>query len=164
MKSHLKFSKEQIEEAVKKSLSISETMVNLGYKQFAGGSHACLSRNIKRLEIDTSHFLGQRANCGDKRIGGPARKKSAEEILVYHSNGRRGKTHRLRRAMLAKGKTERCFICGISSWMDKPFNLEIEHLDGDFQNDREENLEFICPNCHSQTPTFCRIKKRADMS
>lgn len=164
MKSHLKFSKEQIEEAVKKSLSISETMVNLGYKQFAGGSHACLSRNIKRLGIDTSHFLGQRANCGQNRIGGPAHKKSSDEILVYHNNGRREKTVQIRRAMIEIGKERKCYVCGISSWMDKPFNLEIEHKDGDFQNDREDNLEFICPNCHSQTPTFCRCKKRAGMA
>lgn len=160
---HLKFNKERIEEAVKKSLSISETMVNLGYKQFAGGSHACLSRNIKRLGIGTSHFLGQRANCGQWRIGGPAQKKTAEETLIYHSNGRRGKTVRLRRAMIEVGKEQKCYVCGIFSWMDKPFNLEIEHLDGEFQNDRKENLEFICPNCHSQTLTFCRNKKSARM-
>ena len=34
--------------------------------------------------------------------------------------------------------------------------LAVDHVDGDWRNDRAENLRFLCPNCHSQTPTFCR--------
>jgi hypothetical protein len=157
---HFRFSEAEVREAVNKSISIRETMVRLGYKQFAGGSHYCLSRAIKRLGIDSSHFLGQRAYSGDRVKSGRAKKKTPNEILVYHADGTRAKTPQVRRAMIAVGKIERCYICGIDSWMDRPFNLEIEHKDGDFQNDRRENLEFICPNCHSQTVTYCRCKKR----
>ena len=35
----------------------------------------------------------------------------------------------------------------------KPF-LEIEHIDGDYTNNRPENLDLICPNCHSLTTTY----------
>jgi predicted HNH restriction endonuclease len=32
--------------------------------------------------------------------------------------------------------------------------LEIEHIDGNFENNAEENLELLCPNCHSLTSTY----------
>lgn len=158
---HFKYSDEQVRNAVAESLSISEAMRKLGYKRFAGGSHFYLSKRIKKLAIDTSHFLGQRANCGMRRIGGPAQKKRASEILVYHDNGRRAPAFQLRRGLLEIGREEKCFVCGIVEWMGVRLILEIEHKDGDFQNDLQDNLEFICPNCHSQTPTFCRNKESA---
>lgn len=154
-----KYSKEQIAEAVKKCFSISEVMRHLGYTQYAGGSHFCLSKRIKNLKIDTSHFLGQRVNCGSRRISGRAKKKISSEILLYHKDGKRAKTYQLKRSLVEEGVVKKCFICGIDSWLDKPLTLQIEHKDGDFQNDTKENLIFICPNCHSQTPTYCKKKK-----
>lgn len=47
-----------------------------------------------------------------------------------------------------------CANCGISTWMEKPLTLELEHIDGDAYNNKDENLCLLCPNCHSQTPTF----------
>lgn len=37
--------------------------------------------------------------------------------------------------------------------------LEIEHIDGDFSNNKEENLTLLCPNCHSLTPTYKALNK-----
>ena len=37
---------------------------------------------------------------------------------------------------------------------DKPIVLELEHIDGNHSNNERENLEAICPNCHSQTDTW----------
>lgn len=47
-----------------------------------------------------------------------------------------------------------CSVCGISDWNDKPLVLELEHKDGNSENNEPNNLCLICPNCHSQTPTF----------
>lgn len=47
-----------------------------------------------------------------------------------------------------------CSLCGISEWKEKPITLEIEHKDGNSLNNLEENLCFLCPNCHSQTNTY----------
>jgi 5-methylcytosine-specific restriction endonuclease McrA len=38
-------------------------------------------------------------------------------------------------------------------WMNEPLTLELDHINGDPLDDRLENLRFLCPNCHSQTPT-----------
>lgn len=47
-----------------------------------------------------------------------------------------------------------CSICKISSWMDDPIVLEIDHIDGNFENNSLSNFRLICPNCHSQTSTY----------
>jgi hypothetical protein len=48
----------------------------------------------------------------------------------------------------------KCEMCGISEWQDKPITLEMDHIDGDPQNNSRINLRILCPNCHSQTHTF----------
>ena len=48
----------------------------------------------------------------------------------------------------------RCDVCGLSEWMSKPITLEVEHRDGNSLNCAPENVCLICPNCHSQTPTY----------
>jgi len=58
------------------------------------------------------------------------------------------------RTYLFKKFENKCCKCGIDSWMNEPISLEIEHKDGDSSNNKEENLELLCPNCHSQTPTY----------
>ena len=47
-----------------------------------------------------------------------------------------------------------CAKCGISSWFDNPIALELEHKDGNNLNNARENLEGLCPNCHSITDTW----------
>lgn len=47
-----------------------------------------------------------------------------------------------------------CNKCGLDSWLDKPIVIEIDHIDGDNKNNSRSNLEGLCPNCHSQTPTW----------
>ena len=54
-----------------------------------------------------------------------------------------------------------CYSCGISSWQNSPITLEIDHIDGNYENNTPENLRLLCPNCHSQTPTF-RNKNRGN--
>lgn len=51
-----------------------------------------------------------------------------------------------------------CQSCGISSWREIPLTLEMDHIDGDSSNNREDNLRLLCPNCHSQTKTWKRKK------
>jgi hypothetical protein len=48
----------------------------------------------------------------------------------------------------------KCQICNLSSWLDKPISLELDHIDGNHFNDEESNIRLLCPNCHSQTDTF----------
>lgn len=47
-----------------------------------------------------------------------------------------------------------CSVCTLSEWNGKPITLEVEHIDGNSENNLKENVCLICPNCHSQTDTY----------
>lgn len=47
-----------------------------------------------------------------------------------------------------------CNKCKLKKWLDERITLELEHIDGDNKNNKRENLECLCPNCHSQTKTW----------
>lgn len=51
-------------------------------------------------------------------------------------------------------QNNKCNHCGIDTWNNKPLILELEHKDGDNKNNLRDNLEALCPNCHSQTSTW----------
>lgn len=47
-----------------------------------------------------------------------------------------------------------CWECGITDWNGKPIVLELEHINGNSNDNSEENVSLLCPNCHSQTDTY----------
>src|SRR5271166_5621357 len=46
----------------------------------------------------------------------------------------------------------KCLLCDLSEWMGETLVLQLDHKDGDNNNNKRENLRGLCPNCHSQTP------------
>ena len=149
-----RYTDEDISAAVNQSESIAGVMRLLGIKP-AGGSHFHISRRITSLGLDTSHFTGEAHNRGKTF---PNRRKTAEEILVKrHDVDRRARPHLLRRALLEVGIPPVCAACGTGdAWNGRPLTLHVDHINGDSLDCRRENLQFLCPNCHSQTPSFCR--------
>lgn len=59
-----------------------------------------------------------------------------------------------RRLRLIQEFGHRCWICSLSEWMGLLIHLELDHVDGDSTNNLKLNLRILCPNCHSQTPTY----------
>jgi 5-methylcytosine-specific restriction endonuclease McrA len=47
-----------------------------------------------------------------------------------------------------------CMKCGISEWMNEPISLQLDHVNGLSNNNLPDNVRLLCPNCHSQTPTY----------
>lgn len=55
--------------------------------------------------------------------------------------------------------SEKCAICNLENkWQGKKLVLQLDHINGDNKDNRIENLRLLCPNCHSQTSTFCKNK------
>lgn len=48
----------------------------------------------------------------------------------------------------------KCNRCELDTWLEEPLVLELEHKDGNSKNNKRDNLEGLCPNCHSLTPTW----------
>ena len=75
-----------------------------------------------------------------------------EQLLVV---GRRTQRGHLKLRLIAEGlKANRCEICGIEDWRGAPLSLALHHINGDGLDNRLENLQLLCGNCHSQTDTF----------
>jgi hypothetical protein len=47
-----------------------------------------------------------------------------------------------------------CSVCNITEWNNKPISMELEHINGNSDDNTLENCCLICPNCHSQTSTY----------
>ena len=80
------------------------------------------------------------------------RREPIEQILV--SGRRRCRSHVKARILLAQLKEPRCERCGLGEWRGLPLSLELHHVNGDGHDNRLDNLNLLCPNCHSQTDTW----------
>lgn len=75
-----------------------------------------------------------------------------EEILVA---GRKRSRGHVKARLINEGlKENRCEVCGIAEWQGRPLNMELHHVNGDGKDNRLENLQLLCGNCHSQTDNW----------
>lgn len=139
-------SKEEFAQLVKESRSIRELADKLGYARDGGGTAKSLKKAIKLYGLDCSHFLGQGWNKNNFDY----------ESFCEHSNKKNGKSSR---EPLIQLRGRKCECCGTTEWLGQPINLEIHHLNGNRSDNRLENLQLLCPNCHSYTNTFCYKSK-----
>lgn len=151
-------SAEELRAAVAESVSIASVLRRLG-RPDSGAQRALLRRWIADDHLSTAHFLGQAHRRGKPSTATPLRQP--DDILVKHVGERRTKTALLRRALCAVGVPNNCDECGTGpEWLGKPMTLEVDHVNGDWSDDRQENLRLLCPNCHAATATWCRGGRR----
>jgi len=153
-------SDEQLEQAILNSLSMSHALRLLGISP-NGGTHGHYSARAKKAGISTEHFKPNRNVYGILKS-----KLKPEEILILKSEDsmRTGRKYLLR-ALLESGVSYVCVSCkNNGTWLGKAITLQIDHIDGNRNNNVITNLRFLCPNCHSQTETYGTKKPRLQCS
>jgi 5-methylcytosine-specific restriction endonuclease McrA len=73
-----------------------------------------------------------------------------EQLLV----GRRNRSLLKARLVKLGLLVEACATCGASEWRGRPLSVELHHVNGDGSDNRLENLQLLCPNCHSLTDSW----------
>lgn len=150
-----KYTREFLEAAVGQSTSFADVLRNVGIRSRGGGTHSLVATRIRQLGISTAHFQTPQSL--------PTRQRSPESILVRTAGNNRITAKLLRRALIGVGVPHACVECGLGeSWRGKPLRLHVDHINGDWSDCRQSNLRFLCPNCHSQTPTFGSANHKQD--
>lgn len=145
IRNHMKVSIEQLREAVNSSQSMREAASKLpiNFKTFR--------KYAKELGIYKTNQSGQGTSKPQPKI-------DIDDILAgkhpqYH-------TYTLKnRLIIEKGWEHKCSCCKNTEWNNLLIPIELDHIDGNPYNHEKDNLRFLCPNCHAQTPTY-RNKRR----
>jgi len=148
-----KYTDQDFIEAAKKSPSIRQALILLGLEP-KGGNYKVFKRKADILNVDISHYKGQGYLKG--KTHNWSVKTPLEEILIKDSLYGGG-TYKLKNRLLKENLLERkCYAddCGLVEWKGKPIPLELEHKNGNNIDNRIENLELLCPNCHALTDTY----------
>ena len=154
----------EFEDLVKKYLPLASSMNNLcnilglrGVK----GYYDKIQRIIDKYGLSTSHFRSNSAlykSYLKRKLDGNGRfiPMSDEEFFVKDSK-RHGESI-IKRLVDGGYKEYKCEgeNCGINEWNGKPLRLQVHHVNGDHTDNRIENLQLLCPNCHTQTDTYAR--------
>ena len=146
-----KYTDSELIDVVSKSKSIRSCLTKLGLVP-AGGNYVYIRRKVRDLNLDTSHFTGSRWNVGQKF----GHKKEIHEYLILSeqyvavipSNDLK------KRLLFANLKTHKCEQCHESEWQTQKIPLELHHVNGNRYDNRIDNLQLLCPNCHALTKNY----------
>jgi hypothetical protein len=138
--------KEELKSLVDSHENINQILITLGVNSNGSGAYRTFRNHCKRMGVETPMFTTTNREFR-KRI-------PMDEILVenstYSNNGR------LKKRLVREGILEYvCVGCGNNgTWEGKDLTLQLDHINGINNDNRKENLRFLCPNCHTQTNTY----------
>ena len=146
------YSESRLKETVQEAESWYGWMRILGINT-NGSNIKTLKRYAEKYNIDTSHFDARKIQ--NSTLKSQPRLDSFTDDELFTNNSKHStksiKSEYIRRFL---NNIPKCECCGIETWNNKPIVLQIHHKDGNNQNHSKDNLQLLCPNCHSQTENF----------
>ena len=136
--------KQELEQIVKESSSYADVCRALEVSP-RGSNYTRVKKLIKNLDI--SHFNKGAWNKGRKIKSVSYQKAPIQQVLI--ENSPHTNSGKLRVRLIKEGlKESKCEICGCTE------SLELHHINGNHQDNRLENLQILCANCHRKTNNF----------
>jgi hypothetical protein len=151
-----RYSEQEAREATASSLCYTEVLRKLGLRP-AGGNHQVLRRYLDEIwSIPTDHFDPNRTRA---RAFSRQRPIPLSEVLV--ENSQYSRTNLKQRLYHAGLKARQCELCGQGEeWNGMRMSLILDHVNGNPNDNRLENLRIVCPNCAATLDTHCGRKNR----
>lgn len=141
--------KESVAIAIEGSISKKEVLNKLGL-QASGGNYKSLEKACESHGLPLPAFDYRSAG---KNLNRP-KEIPNEEVFVQNSTY--SNRTLIKKRLLKLGLENRCSECLLTpTWNGKRLTLQLDHINGVADDNRLENLRLLCPNCHSQTETFC---------
>lgn len=140
MRKYREYTDEDILKSVKEVKSLAELLRKFNLK-VVGGNYINMKRNLQRLKADCSHWTGQAWNRGEQLKDFSS--YTRVENFKHHLINLRG---------------NKCECCNNAEWLGQLIKLEVHHIDGHKGNNKEDNLQLLCPNCHAYTDNYCKPK------
>lgn len=149
----MKYTKDALEPIIKKSRSIAQVLFFLNLKP-TGGNYENIKSRIKDFNLDISHFKGKSWSKKQKLDKRTKKNDFISNILILDDKKRQ--SSKLKKHLYDFNlKKPLCEKCGQNeNWCNEKLILHLDHINGNNKDNRLENLRILCPNCHSQTPTY----------
>jgi len=157
MSSKFKINKETAEKIVKECYTIADFCRKVGWVP-RGDNYKIFHKYVKEYNLDISHFTGCKTNIGNK-----LNKNKELTVKEYINNNTivRGSTL-IKKLINENLKEHKCEKCGNTEWLGEPIPLELHHINGDNTDNRLENLQMLCPNCHALTDNYRGKKNKKE--
>lgn len=149
-----KWTLSQLKEAVKSARTMRQVAHKLGFSGHTPQT-ITIQKYIYKHNLDISHWKPQSQRwLKTYSVPKPSESRLLLEQILTNPSPYRNNPY-LRRMLLNKGlKHNICEICGVKSWMGQELVCTLHHMNGNTVDNRIENLQTLCPNCHSQTHNF----------
>jgi Zn finger protein HypA/HybF involved in hydrogenase expression len=147
-------SKEDLLELLENSESVSDILRKCGVR-FCGGNHQTLYTVLEERGINADYYKLKYGIIHSKKTSEQGRRKKLPLELALVENSSYSRKDLKRRLIEDKILENKCQKCKLGNeWGGEPLSLQMDHINGVYNDNRLENLRLLCPNCHSQTEDF----------